>query len=112
MCIRDSPPRPGSHKRIRRARIVFIGARLVGKAHQLVSVKHRRNNLSDERKRQLKAAVLFQAGKIQAGHGHLRKARFHQRLTQKVDVVGRPAPASRLRDKQGRVIQIVFSRCV
>jgi len=100
---------PARHHGVGRAGRLLVGAHLVGQAHQLVAVKHGRHHLAQQRHREGKTAVLFKAGKVQAGHRHIAKARLYQSLAQQVDIVGSAASAARLCNQQGGVLQIVFA---
>ena len=87
----------------------LVGLALVAQRHDQIAVENAGKGLAGQLERELKAAVFFQAGKIQACHGHLRIARLHQCLAQQVDIVAGAAAAAGLGDQQRRAVQIILA---
>ena len=98
---------PAIHQPVRRAGDVLIRGDLVAQRHEHIGIEDAADQLANQRKRELKAAVLFQTRKVQRGHRNLGVTGLHQRLAQQMDVVGGPAAAARLGDEQRGVIHVV-----
>jgi len=100
---------PLLNERIRFALIEFIRARLVGYAHDAVAVDQRRDNLPNERQRQLEAGCAFQTAHVDGNNRNLLKPRFLHCLTQKKNMVAGAAAAAGLGDNQGDLVDVVLA---
>ena len=90
------------------ALVQFIGAALVVQGHQQIRIEDSVDHFEAQCRCQFQTTVLFQSGKVQGEHRHLREL-FRHALPQQVDIVGRTAAAAGLGDQQGGVIDIILA---
>ena len=92
-----------------RTLLEFVGARLVGDAHDAVAVDQRGDNLAHQRHGQLEAGGAFQTAHVYGDDGHLLQTGFLERFAQQIDVVAGAAAAAGLGDNQRDLIDVVFA---
>ena len=92
-----------------RTLLEFVGARLIGDAHDAVAVDQRGDNLAHQRHGQLEAGGTFQTAHVHGDDGHLLQTGFLERFAQQIDVVAGAAAAAGLGDDQRDLIDVVFA---
>ena len=103
------PLHPQVHQAVGSARLVLIRGGLVAQGAQQIAIQYAGQGTADQGQRHLEAAVLLQAGEVQAGHRDLRIPRLYQCFAQQMDVVRGTAAAAGLGDQQGGMFQVIFA---